>query len=289
MDFHPYRIITRFLARHKKMSLFLSHGGLHILVLIMIIIATAISISKVSETMTKNYLIFDFECLPKEGNIPVEYFCFKINPNAKGQKYEYRLHANIDSLFKYNPKYRCSWDIYSPLREQRISHKVKIDKGDNDLVTYETDRSRLTIDFKSFFVMASSTMPIVNDCLERQKDNPYKIFQLKVNVGMYNLNDSSEVVIDLSPYKNDDHTVITFEKVFPQPTEYGLNKVVFRGKTDVERILRDGGLYIEAQDSVKAFKADRYALVFSVMAGTLIAFALDIIINLIYKWRRLER
>lgn len=60
----------------------------------------------------------------------------------------------------------------------------------------------------------------------------------------------------------------------------------YSGREVVESVLRSG-LYIEAHNVTEAYVADRLYILYTVLLGTLIAFALHIIVQLIYKWRRL--
>lgn len=77
------------------------------------------------------------------------------------------------------------------------------------------------------------------------------------------------------------------EKVIPEPTELTIENIIYRGK-DIERVFEQGGVYMTAVDNIKKVHADRMEFLWTVLIGTIIAFALDIIIQLILKWRKLQ-
>ncbi len=117
--------------------------------------------------------------------------------------------------------------------------------------------------------------------------NPYYMGRLIFNIKNYRLDDNSVIVLDFTPAPEKASSVIAFDRIYPEPTEMFVNKVEYRGKKAVEQAIRSG-IYIEARDVTEAYRSERLYVLYSVLLGTFIAFALDIIIQLIYKWRRLK-
>lgn len=120
----------------------------------------------------------------------------------------------------------------------------------------------------------------------KHSGNPYYMGRLNFKVDNFRLRESSKIVLDFSPSPSKAHSVVVFDRIYPSPTLQTVNKIEYMGKDDVEEVLRSG-IYLEAHDVTEAYKADRLYILYSVLLGTLIAFGLDIIVRLIYKWRRL--
>lgn len=117
--------------------------------------------------------------------------------------------------------------------------------------------------------------------------------------GSYDLDTNSVIRIQYNqyPYKegpNSTHSEndmfidapMTIESVYPQPTELTLENIIYRGK-DVEKVFEQGGIYVTAIDPVKKSRSDRMEFLWTVLIGTIIAFSLDIIVQLVIKWRKL--
>lgn len=133
-------------------------------------------------------------------------------------------------------------------------------------------------------------------------DNPYFccFYGIHAIRGSYNLDSTSKIVILYNPFPYDEHSTelnshndlyekppMTIEKIYPQPTFMDLNVIVYNGR-DVEYVLDQGGVYVTAIDPDKKNHADRMEMLWTVLLGTIIAFSLDIIVQLILKWRKLK-
>ena len=72
------------------------------------------------------------------------------------------------------------------------------------------------------------------------------------------------------------------------PNKYYYNPV--DGLTfDIQDVLENGGVYFLAEDMAKKDKAERKIFISSVLLGASLAFLIDIIINLVIKWRDLSK
>ena len=80
---------------------------------------------------------------------------------------------------------------------------------------------------------------------------------------------------------------MVIESVFPTPTEITLENIIYDGK-NVEKVFEQGGVYVTAVDPVKKAHANRMEFLWTVFIGVTLAFALDIIVQLILKWRKLN-
>lgn len=77
------------------------------------------------------------------------------------------------------------------------------------------------------------------------------------------------------------------EKVIPEPTTLTINEIVYKGK-ELANVLSQKGIYISGVDPIKKDEVDQKNLKYTVFLGTIIAFMLDIIVQLILKWRKLK-
>lgn len=121
----------------------------------------------------------------------------------------------------------------------------------------------------------------------KHENNPYYMGRLNFRIKDFRLDEQSLIVLDFSPDPDKASSVIVFDHIYPEPTETFVNRLEFRGKEAVERAI-SSGIYVEAHDVAEAYKNDRLYILYSVLLGTFLGFALDIIIQLIYKWRRLN-
>lgn len=117
--------------------------------------------------------------------------------------------------------------------------------------------------------------------------NPYYCALIRFSQTNVDLDSLSSITIDFSKSR-DFNTAIVFDEVVPEPSDIQVNKITFTGKETIEKILKNGEILIDAKDTVRAYRADRLYLLFSVLIGTMIAFCIDIIIKLIYKWRKIK-
>lgn len=80
---------------------------------------------------------------------------------------------------------------------------------------------------------------------------------------------------------------IIIEKIEPKPTTQTMNEIVYKGK-ELEQVISQQGIYVSGVDPIKKDSAERKNLYLTVAFGTIIAFMLDIIVQLILKWRKLK-
>lgn len=121
---------------------------------------------------------------------------------------------------------------------------------------------------------------------KRKRQSPYINCLLHFDVRYFHLTDNSEITINFD--KTNGATVYEIKHIYPTPSHIGVNCITYTGNEAVEQVLRDGSIYIAAEDVKGAYYKDRIFTVISVLFGTLIAFVLDITIQLIYKWRKLK-
>ena len=77
--------------------------------------------------------------------------------------------------------------------------------------------------------------------------------------------------------------------IYPEPDIVTPSYVEYNTIQSVEKLLKNHGVYLIYEDTMARIKANRISLQYTVLIGAIIAFMLDIIVNLILKWRRLAK
>ena len=77
------------------------------------------------------------------------------------------------------------------------------------------------------------------------------------------------------------------EKIIPEPSEKNMSEVIYKGK-ELQSVLKQGGIYIAGEDPIKRADMEKWNVFYTVLLGTIIAFILDIIVQLVIKWRKLK-
>lgn len=290
-----YNSTKGFLKNHKKLSFVLSHGGLHIAVLSFLILVLGtlvffywksqpeyrVSECKVELLDAKRTEYHELKRLrlfiKNENGVDRINVSAQYTPQRSLSAY---LTNDADTI--NFPSGRVKWHWYNSKATNANS-----DLEDNDQREMIMNKNGFDIIFPNYRSFAESYLQTSGSILS-PKDSPYIDCLLKLDFGEFNLNDSinDDSVIELNLGDNEDE-IIVFNTIYPTPTEIGINRIKYTGKEAVERVLENKGIYIDAKNSVKAKQYDNLLLILSILGGTIIAFALDIIITLIYKWRRL--
>ena len=106
------------------------------------------------------------------------------------------------------------------------------------------------------------------------------------------LNDKSIIKIKFNDYckdvnKDGYRRPLIVDKVFPKPTEFSLNEIVYKGE-ELKAVIKQRGIYISGIDPEKEEIVEKKNLFSTVLLGTIIAFMLDIMVQLVLKWRKLK-
>lgn len=132
--------------------------------------------------------------------------------------------------------------------------------------------------------------------------NPYFacFYGFHAKPGTYDLDSTSLLMITYNKYSYKESTYwngseddfftespMMIERILPKPTELTVQNVIYRGK-DIEKVFEQGGVYITAYDPVRKEEADKMIFALTVLIGIILAFALDIFVQLIIKWRKLK-
>lgn len=293
-----------YLAMHKKLPIFLSHGGIHLAVLLLLLVTIGILGYYIYEMSVRKYVVWNtkIEFVNPEYNnakYPLRHFSMTIKTDSVSDKSKVNIDADFHEYTDITRAFdnisdqpvKWTWENHYPT--DMIFYKfsgANVTKGYEDSVKVEQLGNGFTTTFKNYYIYSMASKQTSGNLFMEKSLNPYYCAYIRLSQPNVNLDSLSDITIDLSKSKAY-NTVVTFDNICPVPSEVGLNKIVYRGKAKVEEVFNNGGIFIEAKDTVKAYRADRLFLLYSVLMGTLIAFCLDIIIKLIYKWRgiKLER
>ena len=82
---------------------------------------------------------------------------------------------------------------------------------------------------------------------------------------------------------------ITVENIFPEPSVFTPTKIAYLGYDKVKQVLDNTGIRISGIDINAKSKSDKTIFLYTVLIGTLLAFMLDILVELVIKWRNLVK
>lgn len=107
-----------------------------------------------------------------------------------------------------------------------------------------------------------------------------------------NLNSKSKINIKFNDFTKDVmkegyRRPLIVDKILPQPTISNLKWIVYEGE-ELKSVIQQGGIYISGVDPEKEEIIEKKNLFSTVLIGTIIAFMLDIIVQLVLKWRKLR-
>lgn len=285
-----YHTSTGFLKRHKLPPQFMSHGVLHLVVLFLCLLILGFLSWKIYSLSHTQYRIAELSIGFSSGNErPLNMVKIEVTPSAKGSKLDAIVNHDIADSSIYNDTLTLRWRNYAPDGKLKTSTNLSSLAAELDrhgIVTAEVENG-FDVQYPKYSLYLSSQFTTSGEMLFADTENPNSNFYLKLNLGALPLDsvevDDWKIIIDLG---KDEVAVKTFNHVYPTPTYYGIGRIEYNGR-DVFNVIKEGGVYIDAEDNVKAKNSADIFLLYSVLAGTLIAFIIDIVVILIYKWRRL--
>lgn len=213
----------------------------------------------------------------------------EVAPSTRGSKLDAIVNHDIADSSIFNDTLTLRWRNYAPdgkLKTSTNFSSLAAELGRHGIETAEVENG-FDVQYPTYSLYLSSKMTTSGEMLFADTENPNSNFYLKLNLGALppdsvNVEDW-RITIDLG---KEEVAVKTFNHVYPTPSYYGIGRVEYNGR-DVLNAIREGGIYVDAEDNVKAKNSADIFLLYSILAGTLIAFMIDIVVILIYKWRRL--
>ncbi len=309
------------LSLHKGMPYFLSHGGIHLVTLVILFVISIImsiylynsnvaSFNQIVYTFhgdtlknyKLNYLFLEKDMTRRpddtynENDIRLSYGYARDTTNSKYRvikpvKYgECRPACDLVSIVQYVTKnnYDGIWSQnmnYAKVKNRQQFRKTKyISAHERFYYNISTVKDSIRI--------FQGVTHAKDHLIEWGKLTPNFSFWLGVIVKRPSeLNEKSLIRIKFNEIKSANSSKgieppLVIDKILPKPTCSNLNEVVYKGE-ELKDVINQNGIYISGVDTVKKSAAEKVNLVVTVLLGTIIAFMLDVFIQLILKWRRL--
>lgn len=326
---HIYNNCISYLSKHAGLAIFLSHGGIHILVLILLSILGIILYNQTYENETTNMSHIRIDAYEDSDSInEMLYFPRMIygdidldnNEYEKDSlsfnlhffradmivdEYDFTIPDSMLSKSKASMVYEIETNCKNtkPILDkevdgQNLSFKELNDK--NGLI-YKVSSDKSLLDLKEWSVPFRLTID------NESNKYPTSILYLELNLE----SNTSEplpdfTIIEKSIYAGSNFRIkyghpatsldgdvsykpYDIKYVFPEPDIVTPFYLEYSNSKSVQRIIDNKGVYLVYEDVVARNKANRISLQYSILIGAIIAFMLDIIVNLILKWRRLSR
>ena len=319
-----YQKTAHILSKHKRLAIFLSHGGVHLTLLSLFLIIAIWMIADVAKNniATFNQVVYTFygdtlknyelstikmksDLSRRPGNI--------YNPDDMILEYGYKRDQATDSpkvvqLFN-DPRIKDKYDLISVVHvltnnENPVEyynnrytryHRTYSKQVCNSIKNTSHDKyyyGRSTLEDTTHYYKYSF---YGKDVLKQwSKINPYFKFWIGINMQCkHEFDDNSEItiVLDNSPNKREEEYIrepLNIEEIIPKPSDRTVSEIRFRGREKINEVVKNGGIYVSALDPEKKAETDKRQLLYSVFAGTFIAFCIDIFVQLILKWRRIK-
>ena len=98
------------------------------------------------------------------------------------------------------------------------------------------------------------------------------------------------IMFDFNPFCSEKelHDPIQITNIFPQPNLIIANMVAYKGKDKVQEVLDNGGVIFSGIAYNQKDMADRNVFLCTVLLGAALAFLLDVIVDLVIKWKNLS-
>lgn len=294
-----------------RIVLFLSHGGFHFVLLVFL----SFGIFYLAKKATG-------EIGPEYHDIGI-----KINGDCDSGNYQMKItaHINSDSLgcasqcLIIQPLYVNS-DTNKCCTYSRIS--VEVNRSYCDL-PYYLDSQEISSDMESKNIITAGSeiyikkasnseiefvnipngdvqIPLYSFYCDNlfapriEKNNPYYYFNLKIDAQGFDpeIGENRIVVFfgNIKPYKYGQVNAsrgLKYQYVYPEPDLITFGEINYTSKEKLQKVIDNGGIIVQAEDIEIKNKNERESILVSVLLGTLVAFWIDVVINLVIKWRNI--
>ena len=311
------------LSLHKGVPRFFAHGGLHLTVLIVLGIIAYMMIMFLRKSYVSsfnqivytfygdtlhnyriNYLSFEKDITRRpDGTINTEDILWEVG-YERDSSYKSPMNLPIQG----QPE-DVEYDLVSKVRYQRCDNIPDTIKTSNPnrykyIRPYHQLRKTIMLSNHNRYYYSLSTLQDTTHIVDQTTNaddhvvewgslNPFFTFWIGINMdNETNLNDKSIIRIkvnDITKYNSQDgiENPLIIEKVLPAPTKMDINEIIYKGE-ELQAVIRQKGIYVSGTDPIKKEYVERKNLYVTVYLGTIIAFMLDIFIQLILKWRKLK-
>ena len=164
----------------------------------------------------------------------------------------------------------------------QLSKSVKITNHDRYYYNISTE-----LDTRHRFYRQTDA---IDHLIEWGESNPN--FSFRIGIIMdddVKLNNQSKIVIKYNDFVNKDsiNRPLVFDEIIPSPTYKNLSEIVYEGD-ELTQVIKGKGIFVSGTDLQKKEKVEKAIFFYTVLIGTIIAFILDVIVQLVLKWRKLK-
>ena len=290
-----YLVGRKFLITHPSLAEFLSHGCVHIIGAAIVLFSIFFFLEK-SKGYEPEFRQIDI-MLEQKGEI-LEYLemRFGIHPNYKD------VYGDQEAISVSGGDHQNGSDLPKPriIKFESSNPGLMLPKGSKsgDIAIFQDGKLHIDSLSKNHITFSDSdisgkftTAEVCGDILFGHKKNPYYYIHVNVNVVRENLaeklNVSGETSITLGGI---DHTgkarnPVIITNISPSNYKYD-PKWGFTFKT--QDVIDNGGIYLIAEDINKKNAMERKTFLYTILVGAALALFIDIIINLVVKWKTLS-
>ena len=316
-----YKKIVHVLFIGKWMPKLLAFGGIHFLVLCLLFCQSVYMWTELNKNNVTsfNQILYHFYGDSLQ-NYRLNYLCFEKDmrrrpegrPNPNDIKYEYGFtkidttHTAVKGKLKLNEAEQEAV-IISKIRyitcnnvPDTLCNSFKQQYKNDSTLIYNTrhvsNHERYYYDITNLDnsqVLFRRVTHARDHLIEWDKMNPCFSFWIGIIIdGESELNEKSVIRIKFNDF---DRKVtsrgyrppLITEKIVPQPTYQNIKEIVYQGH-ELKEVIKQGGIYMSGVDPEKKEITEKKNLRTTVLLGTMIAFMLDICVQLVLKWRKLK-
>ena len=121
------------------------------------------------------------------------------------------------------------------------------------------------------------------------RKNPYIYFNFLLNGSFLLDSEESKLVFIFAEKDNHYHQTlnpVNILQVFPEPTYQSPSSIIYQGE-DLAKVIKNNGFTFLGEDLSIKQRSDKSIFLWTVLFGTSIAITIDILVNLILKWRNI--
>lgn len=123
--------------------------------------------------------------------------------------------------------------------------------------------------------------------------NPYHyfFFRLNLNIDVEKIkNSASGIGIYFGDFARNGWNVrqnkaLKIQYVFPEPDKVTNGAFLYQSSEAIQRVISNGGIIVQAEDIALKNKGDKESFIYAILLGAIIAFWIDVFVNLIIKLR----
>lgn len=129
---------------------------------------------------------------------------------------------------------------------------------------------------------------------DKEKENPYYYFSLRLDGDYRNYDYSNtNILIKFGDFARNGKDVrmtkpLKYQYIFPEPDMITSGSIMYSSQQKIKEVIDNRGIIVQAEDINVKNKGDREAFINAIILGAMIAFWLDIFVNLVIKWRNLN-